>query len=116
MKDPVERVSSWQLALSPDEQQIVLNPWVAKSAGIEEPAQHFALSLPIARALQRQLAESIRLLEQQVGQTPAPAERRRSQQRVPNDRRKARHFEGSPSSQAHPSKTSSDTAQSKPQK
>ncbi|HSQ04237.1 MAG TPA: hypothetical protein VLN59_09385, partial [Burkholderiales bacterium] len=63
MKIPVESVSSWQIALSAVGRQIILRPWVTKSGDTEEPAQHFALSLPAARALQRQLAESIQLLE-----------------------------------------------------
>jgi len=116
MKIPAEPVSSWQLALSPDEQQIILRPWVAKQRGeAEQPAREFALTLEAARLLQRQLAESIRLLEEQSADTPTPAERRKTQQRVPNDRRKARHFEGSRSSQADPQSGPDQGAQQKGQ-
>lgn len=96
MPTPVEAVSSWQISLAPNEQQIILRPWVEKAGQAESPAQHFALTLPIARMLQRQLAESIRLLEQQNADTAGETERRRRQQPVAKDRRKARHFEGSP--------------------
>ena len=102
MKTPVELVSSWQITLRPVEQQIILCPWITKAGEVEQPAQHFALSLPLARALQRHLAESIRLLEDQGEDSPATPERRKAQQRVPNDRRRARHFEGSRSSKSDP--------------
>lgn len=100
MNTPAEFVSSWQISLSPDRRQIVLQPWVGKPGQAEMPAQHFALTLPIARMLQRQLAESIRVLEQQDTDLPGESERRKTQQPVARDRRKARHFEGSPSAHA----------------
>ncbi|MGE5522860.1 MAG: hypothetical protein ACM3SS_04025 [Rhodospirillaceae bacterium] len=100
MNTPVEFVSSWQISLSADGQQIVLQPWVGKPGQAEIPAQHFALTLPIARMLQRQLAESIRVLEQHDTDMSGESERRKTQQPVARDRRKARHFEGSPSAHA----------------
>jgi len=100
MNTPVESLSSWQIALSPDEEHIILRPWVGKVGQAEVPAQHFALTLPVARMLHRQLAESIHLLEQRSAQTSDQTERRKAQQPVAKDRRKARHFEGSPSAHA----------------
>ncbi len=100
MNTLTELVSAWQVTLSKEQQQIILRPWVTKPGDDEQPAQSFALTLPIARMLQRELAEAIQLLEAQSADSDAPIERRKTQQRVPNDRRKARRFEGSPSPQA----------------
>jgi hypothetical protein len=100
MNTPVERVSSWQITLSPDAQEIILRPWVGEPGGAELPAQHFALTLHTARMLHRQLAESIRVLDQQSADASGAIERRRGQQPVQKDRRKARRFEGSPSARS----------------
>jgi hypothetical protein len=110
MNTPPEAVSSWQISLSPDEQQIVLRPWVAKAGQGESPTQSFALTLPIARMLQRQLAESIRVLEEQTEETSGDLERRRTQQPVARDRRKARQFQGSPPARADETQSSGGAA------
>ena len=110
MNTPAEAVSSWQISLSPDEQQIILRPWVGNTGQGESPAQNLALTLPVARMLERQLAESIRLLEKHNEDTSAELERRRTQQPVARDRRKARHFEGSPSARADDSQGPGGTA------
>jgi hypothetical protein len=101
MNTPVERVSSWQITLSHDAQEIILRPWVGEPGGAELPAQHFALTLHTARMLHRQLAESIRVLDQQNADPSGAIERRKDQQPVQKNRRKARHFEGSPSARSN---------------
>jgi hypothetical protein len=110
MNTPLETVSSWQISLSPDRQRIILRPWVAEAGQGDLPAQGLVLTLPIARMLQRQLAESIRLLEEQNQDNAGDTERRRTQQPVARDRRRNRHFEGSRSARADETQSSGGAA------
>jgi hypothetical protein len=98
MNPPMEHVSSWRISLSPDEQHVVLSPWVANPPQADQPVHHYVLTLDVARLLHRQLAESIQQLEGCSGEASTAEERRKVQQPVANDRRKSRRFEGSPPS------------------
>lgn len=98
METSAELLTSWQMTLSPSEQQIIVRLRIGTPGEHERPVQDLALTLPTARMLQRQLAESIRLLEDRSAEGAGATERRKAQQPVARDRRKARHFEGSPSS------------------
>jgi len=98
MDTPAESLTSWQITLSPGEQHIIVRLRVGTPGEQEHPVQDLALTLPTARMLQRQLAESIRLLEDRGTEGDSATERRKAQQPVARERRKARHFEGSPSS------------------
>lgn len=102
MNTPVEHAATWQVTSSADHEEIILRPWILTPEQEEQPAQPYALTLAVARGLERQLADAIRQLEQRSAETPGPADRRRVQQPVFRDRRKARDFQGSPSSHTGP--------------